>query len=73
MRRLALWLVFDGPRLPWGIAPWLLGYALGSKPVRVKAAPTAETTRETVQQMLDAFSASVARLSAFARRDRKKK
>lgn len=35
LRRLALWLVLDGPRLPGPLAPWLFGFAVGRKGARI--------------------------------------
>lgn len=34
LQRIALWLVFNGPRLPFDWAPRLMGFALGSKPIK---------------------------------------
>lgn len=36
IRRLAMWLVLRGPRLPGPLAPWLFGVAIGSRPRRVQ-------------------------------------
>lgn len=36
IRRLAMWLVMRGPRWLSPIAPWLFGFAIGSRPRRVQ-------------------------------------